>query len=204
MTQAKHFSIAFIPDAEATARAIAVSRTFREYASDPDFVLGTKRNIPHLSLFHLMLDEEGVQACADRLRQISDELGPLSAGAFPAPLMEIVGRGGALFWEAQRTPDIMAWHERVLELCEPLRKGKVSCPYRPKGKRAEAWQRDGYVFARGTYKPRMTLQRLKDRRERSYSKERKPYHWRPDALVLTEVNQRGVIVRPDYTTHISL
>ena len=151
-----HYGIVLLFDTETNERAIALSEEYRRAGEDPDFVLGRERNLPHLSLLHLELETAAVVEMAAALREVRKALlyRPLT-GAFSS----VRGFATWCWWLTPATPELLALHERAVDLCAPLRSGPlIERPERMTEAQERMYETYGCWFVKDAWNPHLTLQ----------------------------------------------
>jgi hypothetical protein len=195
------YGIVLLLDEAAEAKAIALSEMHRHHAKDPGFILGKETKIPHISLFHIELDEDGLAEAKAILRsgiggwnasQEDSPFGPQPAGE----LDEIRLFGEWLFWltplRTDRLADhLYALHETFLADLAPLRSGNVQTSWPMTGPQKRMWDAYGYPLALECFNPHVTLGIVRDGTSLSGNVRQR---WQAAALAIAGIDHLGRVI----------
>lgn len=112
----KAYGIVLLPDAELAAKAIRASKELEPLGTE--FVLGEERNIPHASLYLVMLRTEDLPTVEQKLAAAAAKTTRLALEA--DQYMQAVGYIDANYI---KTPAVIALHEQIVADISPLRDG---------------------------------------------------------------------------------
>lgn len=161
MALPEKFAVVLLPDLATSRRAVEASRLLQLVAVEPKLVLGPEA-IPHVSLFHLMLDP-------DRIDQLEEALSDgliESAGFNRRDEARLMGdfnphlneaSGGYVFWNAVQTPVLTALAQLVLDTAAPLRAGDIEISWPMNDDQKEMHRRYGYPSVGTSFRPHITV-----------------------------------------------
>jgi hypothetical protein len=195
------YGIVLLLDQEAEAKAIALSEMHRHHAKDPDFVLGKETKIPHISLFHIELDDGGLAEAKKRIRVCVDAWNVAEKRSPTAPnlageLDEIKLFGEWLFWltpmgEERVADPLYIAHQDLLVYLAPLRSGNVQTSWPMTGRQECMRDTYGYPLALECFNPHVTLGIVRDGLALSGIVRQR---WHAAALVIAEIDRLGRVV----------
>ncbi len=184
------FGIVLLFDAPTNNHAIALSGSCED-VEDRDFVLGRERNLPHLSMIHLELDEAGLAKVEAKLPKLADELrGKPLNGSFSS----IRNFGNWLFWLTPATPALLALHNRTVDACAPLRSRPLEASTNwMTPAQLRMYKAHGCWFVKDAWNPHLTLQVLRTGRPEPECVREVFQPWSAAALVLARMGKFGSV-----------
>lgn len=157
---AVQLNIAIIPDAGIQEKALRlsglISRNF-----DTHFVLNTEDLIPHITISQARYPERNLGKVIDIVRNATIKVKPfrIDLHIFDVRLGQFV------FWNAERTSNLVAFHKQVVDATNPLREGlvieHVAAMEGLSPEDASDREKYGALLIGPHYQPHITLTRLK-------------------------------------------
>jgi len=192
------YGIVLLLDRETTQKAIELSRKYIELADDPNFVLGTEINVPHISMIHLELDDRGLSVVSALVemsikgylaRARTDGLG----GVFDT-VATTTPQSSWLFWNTPLADDLFTLH-RLLVVRTSFVRNKDVYIRRPMNEaQRHMHQLYGYPYVMECFNPHITLG-VTRKEFAGYDGGSVIQPWKADALALAEIGDRGRVAR---------
>lgn len=156
---AVQLNIAIVPDPRIQEKALRLSELLsRKF--DTHFVLNTKNLIPHITISQARYPERNLGKVIDIVReQIKVEPFKVNLDTFD------VRYGQFVFWNAERTSSLAAFHQQIVDATNPLREGlvieHVAAMEGLSPEDVSDRERYGALLIGHHYQPHITLTRLK-------------------------------------------
>jgi hypothetical protein len=194
-----NYGIVLTLDPATTQEAIAISQRYQVQAENQSLVLGNRTNVPHISMIHVSLDQQGLQqvsvallATVDTFRQTMD--GRSLEGTFS----ELKTPGPAstwLFWNTARTPEMNALHDLAVRGFAPLRNRDIDITWPMNPAQQLMHQQYGYPSVMQCFNPHVTIGILR-KEFAGCDAGPQSWPWKADGLAIAEVaHGTGAVTR---------
>lgn len=197
------YGIVLLFDDATMKRAISLSEDTRDKGEDPSYVLGTRTNIPHLTLFQLLIDDKEIEGAAEKIREAitpilwpQGELAPLYGEFY-----RVKAYYEFLFWDSNRFWPLNQLHKAVVEVAAPLRQGDIRPNWPIKPDQEENIRRYGYSAVGNRFHPHITLRRVRSEFTGKISY-KTDHEWMASHIAIARTVDNGVLTEVDFTIPI--
>lgn len=157
---AVQLNIAIIPSARIQDEAIRLSELLSRNF-DTHFALNTQDLFPHITISQARYPERNLGRVIDVVRNTATEFKPFMIRLNPFD----VRLGQFVFWNAERTQELVAFHQKVVDGTNPLREGlvieHVAAMEDLSPEDSSDREKYGALLIGPHYQPHITLTRLK-------------------------------------------
>lgn len=196
----KKIGIVLLPDPATARAAAALSRRIAPVAKAPELILDAEPGsivMPHLTLFHLLIEEGRVGELA---RVIDAAIDPHRHGIVHGTLDKIkrYGNGEWVFWCTALGSQLQRLHEVVCDAAAPLRCGDISdedaflvTDWRWKAVRTWGFSNCGHAYV-----PHITVSYVpKACRLPCGTHQTPPQHWASSTIAIGELGPHGTFMK---------
>lgn len=153
------YDVVVLPDAQLAQRATAASQMLQQF--DSIFILKDGEIFPHISLFMLQLEADGIAEAKETLAQIARTTAVLSLSA--QRYDHTVGFVDVTY---DKTSELIALQEHVIAALNSMRRGMSSLDSErmktAQGVALANFQTYGYKYVGELFRPHMTFTRLRE------------------------------------------
>lgn len=157
MARPEKFAIALLPDVATSRRAVEANRLLQLVAVEPKLELGPGA-IPHISLFHLMLDPDRLDELAVAIRMRVAGRRKFLCEFYPHLN---VASDGYIFWDVLNAPQVRDLGDDVLEVAAPMRAGDMEISWSMNDDQKTMHAKYGYPTVGTSFRPHITVSVVK-------------------------------------------
>lgn len=193
----KALNIVLLPDEKTQEKAIELSHKISEEV-DTEFILNETTYRPHITIYQGSYPPDNIDLLLEELQRLSAEKSP-----FPIKMEGFqVSYETFVFWNTVKTEALQEFHEQILALANPIRKGQIPdsvmkmLPNLPPEEQ-DMIRNTGSILNKHLFLPHITLSRIKkpDDKDRVLKllSESPPTVFNPEKLTIATLGDHGTI-----------